>query len=83
MLTFSLIINLKFSSMQKQKVFMFRGIPHLYADEKGNFFYNHAPVPKVYNNGTMAVRVGKTKYGIKKLRLLAYPSFIMCDDLPF
>jgi len=56
----------------KQKVFRFKNIPDLYADEAGNFFYNNTPVKKVYNNGTLAVRVGKTKLGIKKLRTLAY-----------
>ena len=69
--------------MQKQKVYKFKGIPDLYADENGNFFFNEHPVPKVYNNGTMAVRVGKTKYGIKKLRTLAYVSSIVPFQLPF
>jgi hypothetical protein len=27
--------------MQKQKVYKFRGIDNLYADESGNFFFNH------------------------------------------
>ena len=69
--------------MTKEKIYRFKNIPNLYADEKGNFFYNDAPVPKVYNNGTAAVRVGKTKYGIKKLRSLAYISFITPQQLPF
>ena len=69
--------------MAKDKVFMFKGIPDLYADTKGNFFFNGSPVPKVYNNGSMAVRVGKTKYGIKKLRTLAYSSIITLPECPF
>ena len=69
--------------MIKQKVFRFKNIPDLYADESGNFFFNNAPVKKVYNNGTFAVRVGKTKRGIKKLRTLAYVSFITPLQLPF
>jgi len=67
----------------KQKVYKFRGIENLYADENGNFFFKQTPVPKVYNNGTLSVRVGKRKYGIIKLRTLAFVSFIVPDALPF
>jgi hypothetical protein len=55
----------------------------LYADENGNFFFKNYPVKKVYNNGSPAVRIGKTKFGIKKLRSLAYVSFITPLQLPF
>ena len=68
--------------MTKQKVYKFRGIENLYSDMNGNFFFNESPVPKVYNNGTLAVRIGKTKRGIKKLRTLAYISFIPLDFCP-
>jgi hypothetical protein len=37
----------------------------------------------VYNNGSLAVKVGKTKYGIKKLRGLAYISSKEVEELPF
>ena len=69
--------------MEKQKVYKFRGISDLHADEKGNFFYRNNPVPKVYNNGSMSVRIDKTKLGIKKLRALAYVSFIEKVECPF
>jgi hypothetical protein len=69
--------------MTKQKVYKFKNIPELYADLSGNFFFNQTPVPKVYNNGSSAVRIGKTKYGIKKLRTLAFVSYVIIDDLPF
>lgn len=62
---------------------MFKNIPGLYADEDGNFFFNNAPAKKVYNNGTLAIRTGKIKRGIKKLRSLAFVSHIVIDELPF
>jgi hypothetical protein len=69
--------------MPKEKMYMFKGIDGLYADNKGNFFFHNRPAPTVYNNGSLAVRVGKTKYGIKKLRTIAYVSFIEIVALPF
>jgi len=69
--------------MIKQKVFKFKNIPGLYADEAGNFFFNNVPAKKVYNNGTLAIRTGKIKRGIKKLRTLAYVAFIEREELPF
>jgi len=69
--------------MEKQKVYRFKGIHDLYADESGNFFFKNYPVKKIYNNGSAAIRIGKTKRGIKKLRTLAYVSFIAPQELPF
>jgi hypothetical protein len=69
--------------MPKEKVYMFRGINGLYCDTKGNFFFHSHPVPKIYNNGSLAVRVGKTKYGIKKLGGLASISSKEVQELPF
>lgn len=69
--------------MPKEKVYKFKGIEGLYSDLKGNFFFNGRPVQQVYNNGSLAVRVGKTKYGVKKLRTLAYVSYIETQGLPF
>jgi len=66
----------------KQKVYKFKGIENLFADMNGNFFFNQTPVPKVYNNGSAAVRIGKRKFGIKKLRSLAYVSYVLTDDCP-
>ena len=83
MLTFSLIIKSKPNTMTREKVYRFKNVPNLYADIHGNFFFKNYPVRKVYNNGTMAVRIGKTKLGIKKLRSLAYVSFAIKENLPF
>lgn len=66
-----------------EKVYKFKGIAHLHADENGNFFFKNSPVPKVYNNGSAAVRIGKTKLGLRKLRTLAYMDFITKEELPF
>ena len=69
--------------MAVEKIYRFRGIDYLHADERGNFFFNNKPVPKVYNNGSLAVRVGKTKYGLKKLRTLAYIASHLINESPF
>ena len=69
--------------MEKQVVYFFKGIPNLYSDVKGNFFYEGKPARKVYNNGSLSILCGKSKRGIIKLRTLAYKSFIIIDDLPF
>ena len=69
----------------KEEVYLFKGIPDLYADMKGNFFYKGAPARKVYNNGSMAVLCNRTKRGLKKLRTLAYRAAIEVEEvhLPF
>ena len=70
----------------KQEVYLFKGIPGLYATLQGEFFFKGAPAPKVYNNGSLAVLCHRTKRGIKKLRTLAYKSFIEIEEeekLPF
>jgi hypothetical protein len=69
--------------MPMQEVYLFKGIPNLYSDVKGNFFYQNKPAPLVYNNGSISVLCGKSKRGIIKLRTLAYKSFIEIDNLPF
>lgn len=69
--------------MPWRKIYKFKGIDHLYADEKGNFFYKDRPVPKVVNNGSLAVRVGAIRYGIKKLRVRAYACRVAVDECPF
>jgi hypothetical protein len=67
----------------KEEVYLFRGIPELYANMKGEFFYKGAPARIVYNNGTRSVLCGKTKRGLIKLRTLAYKSAIEVAELPF
>lgn len=67
----------------KEEVYFFKGIPGLYANMKGEFFYKGAPAPKVYNNGTLAIKCHRTKRGLKKLRTLAYKGFIQTEELPF
>ena len=47
-------------------VYFFKGIPNLYSDVKGNFFYEGKPARKVYNNGSLSILCGKTKHGLKK-----------------
>ena len=70
--------------MAIEKVYKFKGIEGLYADAKGQFYFKEKPLKKIYNNGSEAVRVGNTKYGIKKLRTKAYVAFIEFNrDLPF
>src|SRR5438477_3596286 len=56
-------------------VYRLKGIPDLYADRDGNFFYKGSPAKKVYNNGstsltnhgTISVLCGKSKRGLIKL----------------
>ena len=69
--------------MATEEVYMFKGIPDLYADKDGNFFYKGAAAKKVYNNGTISVLCGKSKRGLIKLRKLAYKSSMEVSDLPF
>lgn len=71
--------------MKQQVVYLFKGIPNLYADLDGNFFYYGKPARKVYNNGSISVKCGTTKRGLIKLRTLAYKSTILVEDvnLPF
>lgn len=63
--------------------FKFKGIPELYANEKGEFFYKGKLARKIYNNGSIAVLCGRTKRGIIKLRKLAYKTTAEIDNLPF
>jgi hypothetical protein len=67
----------------KEEVYLFKGIPDLYANMKGEFFYKGRPAPKVYNNGSLAVKCHRTKRGLKKLRTLAYKGAIEIAELPF
>ena len=69
--------------MEKEEVYKFKGIDDLYANMKGEFFYGGKPARKVYNNGTISVLCGKSKRGLKKLRKMAYKSYIEVADLPF
>jgi hypothetical protein len=69
--------------MPIQKVYLFRGVPDLYADMDGNFFYKDRPARKVYNSGSMAVLCGRSKRGIIKLRKLAYLGEVEVQNLPF
>lgn len=66
-----------------ETVYKFKGIESLHCDLKGNFFYNEKPIKKVYNNGSVAVLVGKSKFGLIKLRKLAYKSKIEINECPF
>ena len=67
----------------KETIYLFKDVPDLCADTDGNFYYKNRPVKKIYNNGTLSVRTGNTKLGIKKLRSLAYRSFIEKTECPF
>ena len=69
----------------KEVVYKFKGIEGLYCDLKGNFFFKGKPLSKIYNNGTLAIRIGKTKRGLKKLRTLAFKTTIDVQEqaLPF
>ena len=69
--------------MPIQQVYLFKGIPDLYADLQGNYFYKGKPVKKTYNNSSLAIRCGNTKRSIIKLRGLAYKSSITIPDCPF
>jgi hypothetical protein len=69
--------------MAIEKVYRFHGIEDLYSDAKGCFFFKNKLVPTVYNNGSLAVRVGRKKYGLKKLRTLAYLTYQKKNDCPF
>ena len=69
--------------MAIEKVYKFKGIPDLYSDMNGDFFYKGVPARKVYNNGSISVLCGKSKRGIIKLRKLAYLSSTEIKDLPF
>lgn len=69
--------------MAVEKIYKFHGIEDLHCDAKGCFFFKDKPVPKVYNNGSLAVRVGRTKYGLKKLRTLAYVAYKEISHCPF
>lgn len=53
-------------------IYKFTGIENLYCDLKGNFFYNEKPIKKVYNNGSIAVKIGNSKRGLISLRKIAY-----------
>lgn len=37
--------------MAVEKIYKFRGIEHLHADAKGNFFFDNKPVHKIYHVG--------------------------------
>ena len=64
-------------------VYKFRGIEDLYADAKGNFFWQGRPARKVYNNGSIAIMCGRSKRGIISLRKRAYKASVTVDELPF
>ncbi len=63
--------------------FKFKGIPELYANKNGEFFYKGKPAKKIYNNGSIAILCGRTKRGIIKLRKLAYKGTVEVEELPF
>lgn len=66
-----------------ETVYKFKGVDNLHCDLKGNFFYNEKPVRKIYNNGSIAISVNKSKLGLNKLRKLAYKSQIEINECPF
>lgn len=70
-------------NMEVKEIFRFSGIPDLYCDMDGNFFYMGRPARIVYNNGSKSVLCGKSKRGIISLRKTAYRSTIEIKDLPF
>ncbi len=71
------------SNLDYDIIYKFKGIDNLYADHKGDFFYNDRPIKKVYNNGSLSVLIGKSKRGIIKLRKLAYKTYKQKEILPF
>jgi hypothetical protein len=69
--------------MEIETIYKFNGISGLYANTKGNFFYNGKPARKVYNNGSISVLACKSKRGVIKLRRLAYKTTMLKEALPF
>ena len=71
--------------MSFKTVFLFKDIPELISDDKGNFTYKGLPCKKVYNSGATQIRCNKFKFskGLKTLRKLAYKSQIIKENLPF
>jgi len=68
----------------KETVYKFKGVNDLYCNLYGTFFYKGKLAKKVYNNGSVSILCGKTKYGLIKLRSLAYKCEIENnDDCPF
>lgn len=55
-------------------VYKFKNIPDLHCDLDGNFYYKDKPIKKVYNNGSLAVKIGNSKRGLISLRKQAYKS---------
>lgn len=62
--------------------YYFPSLP-LLAFHSNYFWYNDKKVRIVYNNGSKAVLVGKTKYGIQKLRKEAVLKKIKLTPCPF
>ena len=70
-------------NLDSEVVYKFKGLPDLHCDLTGCFFYKNKPIKKVYNNGSIAVLVGKSKRGVISLRKIAYKSKIEVDICPF
>jgi hypothetical protein len=66
-----------------KQIFRFRNVEGLYAEMDGSFHHPEKRVKKVCNNGGLAIQIGRTKYGIKRLRKNAYKDFIDDYKYPF
>lgn len=49
----------------------------------GGWWINDVQTKPVFNNGSLAIRYGGTKIGIKKLRKQAIPCIVTIDNIPF
>jgi len=67
------------------EIYTFKTTNEIYSDMKGNFYRmsDDLPLPKVYQNGRIAIRDKNKFYGIKRLRKNAIHSQKQINDCPF
>jgi len=67
------------------EIYTFKTTNEIYSDMNGNFYRmsDDLPLPKVYQNGRIAIRDKNKFYGIKRLRLSAIKSNKELKDCPF
>lgn len=61
--------------------YSFEGIPDLYADNYGNFWYKGERIDKQYRERQTFIYINGKRYGIATLRTLARKTFV--DFMPF
>ena len=73
------------NAMKIKTIFVFKNIPELQADERGNFTYNGSPCCKVYNSGTIQIRCSRFKFSksLIMLRKIAYKKEVKQILMPF